>query len=342
MNNSSNSHGRSASGAGIRRILVAVKDPWARALPGLTKALQLARAFGARLELFHALSDPLYIDVAEIHGQDLASLEREQRQRVLGRLERLAERLGRGELTINVAVEWDFPPHDAVIRAAQASKADLIVAERHPTVHHLPWVLRFTDFELLRRSPVPVLLIKTRTPYARPTVLAAVDPGHTFAKPPSLDAEILRYGSAIAEGLRGALHAVHGFEPLPASALNGDYLSGDWVTELEDVTEKKARGALERTVRGVEIPRTRQHLIPRHPIDAIEQVAGAIGSNIVVMGAISRCGLRRVVLGNTSEKLLDHLPCDVLIVKPRRFANPVPKARRGAQLIALSALPPSL
>ena len=129
---------------------------------------------------------------------------------------------------------------------------------------------------------------------------------------------------------------------MPAAALNGDYLSGDWVTELEDVTEKKTRGALERTLRGVAIPRTRQHLIPRHPIDAIEQAADAIGSNIVVMGAISRSGLKRVVLGNTAEKLLDHLPCDVLIVKPRHFATPVPKARRGAQLIALSALPPGI
>lgn len=342
MNQPSNSHHHQPrSSASIRRILVAIKDPWARRLPALAKASQLAHAFGARLELFHAMSDPLYINVAEVHGQDLASLQGEQRRRVLGRLELLAERRGRGELT-DVAVEWDFPPHDAVIRAAQAFEADLIVAERHATAHHLPWVLRFTDFELLRCSPVPVLLVKTSKPYARPNILAAVDPGHTFAKPPSLDAEILRYGSTLAHALRGALHAVHGFEPLPAAALNGDYVSGDWLTQLEDVTEKKTRAALERALRGLEIPRSRQHLIARHPIDAIEEVAGTIGSDIVVMGAISRSGIKRVVLGNTAEKLIDHLPCDILIVKPRRFANRVPRARRGAQLIALPALQPGI
>lgn len=308
----------------------------------MTKAAQLARAFGARLELFHAMSDPLYIDVADVHGQDLASLEAEQRKRVLARLELIAERLGRRGPAVDAAVEWDFPPHEAVIRAAHAFKADLIVVERHATSHHLPWMLRFTDFELLRCSPVPVLLVKTRGPYVRPKLLAAIDPGHTFAKPLSLDAEILRYGSVVAHALRGALHAVYAFEPLPAGALNGEYLSGDWVMELEDVTKQQARAALERTLRGVAIPRSRQHLIPLHPIDAIEQVAGTIGSNIVVMGAISRSGIKRLLLGNTAEKVLDHLPCDLLIVKPRRFWSAIPRARRGAQLIALSALQPGI
>lgn len=342
MKRNSNSHRHSMRSARIRRILVAVKDPWARTLPGVVKAAQLARSFGARLELFHSMSDPVYIDVAEVHGKDLASLEAEQRKRVLARLELIAERLKRRGPVPHVAVEWDFPPHEAVIRAAHAFNADLIVAERHPASHHLPSILRFTDFELLRCSPVPVLLVKSRGAYIRPKLLAAIDPGHTFAKPLSLDAEILRYGSAVAHALRGALHAVYAFEAFPAGALNGEYLSGDWVTELEDVTKKQAGAALERTLRGVDVPHSRQHLIARHPIDAIEQVVGAIGSDIVVMGAVSRSGLKRLLLGNTAEKVLDHLPCDLLIVKPRRFGSAVPRARRGAQLIALSALQPAI
>ena len=342
MNRKSKAHHRPMRSGGIRRILVAVKDPWARSLPAVAKAVQLARAFGARLELFHSMSDPVYIDVAQVHGQDLASLESDQRKQVLARLGLIAERLGRRGLTPEVSVEWDFPPHEAVIRAARTFESDLIVAERHPTSHHLPWILHFTDVELLRCSPVPVLLVKTRAPYIRPKILAAIDPGHTFAKPLALDAEILRYGAAVARGLRGALHAVYAFEPLPTGALNGAYLSGDWIMELEDITKKRARTALDRSLRAVKIPPSRQHLIPRHPIDAIEQAAGAIGSDIVVMGAISRSGLKRLLLGNTAEKVLDRLPCDLLIVKPRRFSSSVPKARRGAQLIALSPLQPGL
>lgn len=47
----------------IRRILVAIKDPAAKASPTLTKSAQLARAFNAELELFHDIDMPIYPDV---------------------------------------------------------------------------------------------------------------------------------------------------------------------------------------------------------------------------------------------------------------------------------------
>lgn len=46
----------------IRTILVAIKNPMARSLPAVDKAAQLARAFDARLELFHAIAAPVNID----------------------------------------------------------------------------------------------------------------------------------------------------------------------------------------------------------------------------------------------------------------------------------------
>ena len=38
---------------------------------------------------------------------------------------------------------------------------------------------------------------------------------------------------------------------------------------------------------------------------------------MVVIGAISRTALDRLLLGSTAEQVLDALPCDVLLVKPR-------------------------
>jgi universal stress protein E len=326
----------------IRRILVAVKDPWARSLPALDKAVQLARSLDARVELFHAMSDPLYIDVAEVHGQSLMGLEHSELERVADRLELLTQRIERAGVRATRATEWDFPAHEAVIRAAQRFDADLIVAERHGSSHHLPWLLRFTDFELLRLSPVPVLLVKTRQPYERPRILAAIDPGHAYSKPLKLDREILRSASTIARALRGSLHAVYAFDPLPVGAMASEVPLGDAAQVIEAVEAARARAALERTLKGIGIPESRRYLVPRHPIDAIEGAARDIKCGIVVMGAISRSGLKRLVLGNTAERVLDQLPCDVLVVKPKRFASRVPRARRGAQLVALSALQPGI
>jgi universal stress protein E len=46
--------------------------------------------------------------------------------------------------------------------------------------------------------------------------------------------------------------------------------------------------------------------------------------DIVVMGAVSRGRLKNIFIGNTAERVLDHLPCDVLIPKPLNFATDLP------------------
>jgi len=324
----------------IRRILVAVKDPWARSLPAIEKASQLARTLGARVQLFHALSNPLYIDVAEFQGVTLSKLEHGEYARAAARLEVLAKRLDRAGVRVEPTVEWDFPPHEAVIRAARRFAADLIVADSHATRHHLAWALRFTDFELLRLAPVPVLLVKTRETYDHPCILAAVDPSHAYSKPLKLDREILSCAAQITRALQGSLHAVFAYNPLPAAALEPGLALAGVTDTIATETQARAKKALAHVLNGAAIPESRRHLVPQHPIDAIERTAAAVGSNIVVMGAISRSGLKRLVLGNTAERVFDDLPCDVLVVKPKRFASRVPRARRGPQLVTLPVLEP--
>jgi len=41
-----------------------------------------------------------------------------------------------------------------------------------------------------------------------------------------------------------------------------------------------------------------------------------------VIGAISRSRLESALIGHTAERLLDHVPCDLLIVKPDGFVDP--------------------
>jgi universal stress protein E len=41
---------------------------------------------------------------------------------------------------------------------------------------------------------------------------------------------------------------------------------------------------------------------------------------VVVMGGVSRSGLKRLIIGNTTEQVLDSLPCDVLVLKPANFS----------------------
>ncbi|HEX2790836.1 MAG TPA: universal stress protein [Steroidobacteraceae bacterium] len=327
----------------IRRILVAVKEPAARATPAaVKKAVQLARALGARLELFHALTAPIYADTFIYGDRSFSDITRAAQQQAEKRLQALAARLqGRGRrLRISVAAEWDMPAYEAIIRRAQASKADLIVAERHAGRHIAPGLLHLNDWELLRLSAVPVLLVKKSGLYDRPVVLAAVDPGRRHAKPAGLDAKILAVGSAVSGALRGLLYGVHAYVPVPGGTRPTDALDSDTAASINARMAAGARHRFERALAGVRIPRSRRLLIGRPPIEAISQAASDIGSDIVVMGAVSHSGLRRWILDDTAEGLFDQLSCDLLIVKPARFKSDIARRTSGARLVPAMPLIP--
>ncbi len=322
----------------FRRILVAVKDPGARSLPAVAKAAQLAEACDAHLELFHCISTPLFVDAYSSNGT-LEGFEQAALKQQRLRLERLAHKLRAGGLAVSAQVAWDYPVFEAIVRRAAECRADLVVAERHAGRHIAPGLLQLTDWELLRTCPVPVLLVKTAGTYRKPLVLAAVDPAHAHAKPGNLDAHILATGALLGKSLHGSLHAVHAYIPLP-TPFPSDLLTAGAVRALSADIEAKARRRFERVLSSYELPKARRHLRAQHPINAIEDTARKLNSAIVVMGALSRSGLKRLFIGNTAESLLDSLSCDFLIVKPEQFRSPVHRRRRGARISALATMPP--
>lgn len=319
----------------IHRILVAIKDPAAKSHAPLAKAAVIAAALDAPLQLFHAINIPVYPDLGAVNGLPLPQIEQRQRQTYLQQLEDIAAPLRRRGLVVSTAVEWDFPVHEAIIRGAAHFGASLIVTGDHPTAHHVPWLLRYTDWELLRLSPTPVLLIKNPRPYRRPVILAALDPTHAFDKPAALDEEILHFSSTLADALHGAVHAVHAYAPVPATLPPAVLSNPDALAKILADSEGAAVEALGKVAQPLGIPSSCLHVVGRHPSDAVEEVAHQIGSQIVALGSLSRSGLNRLIIGNTAEALIDRLTCDILVVKPPTFRHKVVRAPRGAHLVPL-------
>lgn len=322
----------------IRTILVAIKEPTARSLPAVEKAAQLARAFGARLELFHAIAMPVYVDPI-VPGLAPEEIRRRQREHVSSRLDVIAERLREQKVDVTTSTAWDYPPHEAIVRQAARAKADLIVAECHAGRRIAPLLMRLTDWELLKYSPVPVLLVKSRGRYERPVLLAAVDPTHANAKPTQLDDEILKAAVMMRSALHGSLHAVHAFVPIPTDATAAELLNANATEKLEARARAKARTRLDQALGKIRLGRGHRHLASGHPSHEIPRLARKIHTDIVVMGAISRSGLKRLLIGNTAERIVDDLTCDVLVVKPREFKSRVKSRRRGMQFVGSSPMP---
>ena len=323
----------------IHRILVTIRDPAARTQRVLAKAGQLALKLQADVQLFHAIPDRVFADLDYPLGFEVKALEEERRAGYQQQLEQLARPLRRRGLNVTTAAVWDYPTHEAIIRNAMQFGADLIIAAGHASRHHLPWLLRYTDWELLRCSPIPVLLIKNGRPWRRPAILAAVDPSHAFAKPSGLDGEILRCGLTLAEALKGKFHALYAYAPM-SRILTAEELKLPGAVEREVArTAKDARSTLAAETDPYCVPHHQLHVVGRHPADAIRDTVRECGAQITVMGSISRSGLDRLVIGNTAETLIDELDCDILLAKPPYFHHGVARTPRGIRVTTLPAIP---
>jgi universal stress protein E len=325
----------------IRRILVAVKDPTARALPAVNKAAQIAKGLKAQLTLFHDIATPLYAEALQGRDVDLKSWQREVHTARREQLEKLAARVRKHGIDVDVAADWDFPPYEAIIRKAQRISADLLVVENHHGTgrHPARWLLAYTDWELLRLCPIPVLLVKNRRLYHRPRVLAAIDPSHAHAKPSNLDRQILRAGAQLVHALHGELHALHAVLPsMPVVPAMPDGPLVDIGVERAEI-EAVARDKLAKAVDGFDVKRSHCHLVEGRPNDVIPRTARRERCSIVAMGVVSRSGLKRFFIGNTAEFVMDAVTADILVVKPPDFASRVPRTGRGVQILSLPILP---
>ena len=62
------------------------------------------------------------------------------------------------------------------------------------------------------------------------------------------------------------------------------------------------------------VPSDAVHVLPGRPHELLPTFALSNKASLVVMGALQRSGIKERIVGSTAARVLDHLPCDVLIV----------------------------
>ena len=221
-------------------------------------------------------------------------------------------------LDVVVDVCWDRPLHESILRKAGEWGADFIVKDTHYQPALRRSIFSNTDWNLIRQSPIPLLLVKPRPSEKVPRVVAAVDPLHPRDQAASLDNRIVTYAKELAEAIGGETHLMHVCETTPfilASTEPVPVLTPQITADLE-----RSHTRAVQTLAGAHgIARERIHMrtgVPRH---MIIELTDEIRADVLVMGAISRSALERLFVGSTAEAVLDKVSCDVLIVKPADF-----------------------
>jgi len=316
----------------VNRILCVI-DPTTSAQPAMHRAAWLAQKVDAELDLFicyynEYLSGERFFDAPSLQKARAEVVTRNGEY-----LEQLAQSARSAGVTVHTNVTWDHPLDEGIVRYAMASGADVVFKDTH---HHSALeraLLTNTDWNLIRNCPVPLWLVKDGDVNKTPVFVGAIDPTNEHDKPASMDDSILGIGEWLAAQTHGAMHAFHSFDPriALATATANAYIPASLpYEEIEkDMREQHGR-RFEEVLAGHTIPEEQQHLISGATHEELPETAGKIEADVVIMGAIARNRWKRLFIGATAERTLEHLPCDLLIVKPDWFETPVQKANEEA------------
>ena len=263
-------------------ILVVVDAMAAPPSPALERAAWLAKQAGARLELFACAYDP---DLDE--GRETAAAREQSVQQQCRHLEQLAVPLRQQGLAVSIDVVWDHPFDVAILKKAAAHDYWLVAKD---TQHHnlaQRTLLTNVDWHLIRTCPVPLLLVKDRKLATEPNVLAAVDPVNQHDKPAALDDRIFTFAADLARvSARPAAR-----RPFVRDAARCRVAGRCREAHHATSTARRWRAFSTRTRRWAGA-RTSTRAAAH---ECLQQAAKEHAADFVVMGAVARRGLSRLV-----------------------------------------------
>jgi nucleotide-binding universal stress UspA family protein len=282
-----------------KKILLAT-DLSGRGDRALDRAAQLAAGWDAELVIVHALDrdgwsggDYGVPSWRRPQPDAAAAIERQIRQDVAGEGVRLRVHVEQGD------------PVAVILSAIEREKPDLLVLGAGRPRAWSGGLGRTID-ELFRSSPVSGLVVKQRPrgPYRH--VLVGTD----FT-------EEAQRGLEVATRLVGdALFAVmHAFEMPYRALLLDSQLSRDFAQMEQDTMRTFVDGADLPADLRVRLVTTIEHGPPEA---MLAQYVAEQGADLTVIGAYERSKLFHVVVRGKGPRILESVPSDILVVRPRR------------------------
>lgn len=195
-----------------------------------------------------------------------------------------------------------------------STRPDMLVkTTRHDTRLNRTF-FNYTDWHLIRACPCPLLLVKSADPWETRRIVACVDPAHVHSHAETLDGVIVEAAHLLAYRLRGELHIFHSVELMPEPVFSLLHPESSYALYKRRMGEAHY-GLLDDLLRRYGIGAQRVHLSVGRPAETLLAFSRDIGASLVVMGAVSKGALELLLIGNTAEKVLDDLSCDILVLK---------------------------
>ncbi len=292
----------------MQRILVAT-DFSPHADRALNHALELAKLFGAELEIFSSAYVPPQALAAVALGMAPGLID-DARKEVRQKVDTLAGHLRARDVRATGATSSE-EPSTAICARAKEIRADLIAlgTRGHTGLAHV--VMGSVAERVARLAPCAVLSAHAESPAPAPyrRVLVPTD----FS--PDSDAAVA-WAKQVVTRTSGKLVLVHAYD-LTQLALTGSPLTAGAVASagIEKALADSARAKLAelaQSLRGVDVE---THISASRPDPAIHEAAERTHADLIVMGTRGRSGLAHVLLGSTAERVIRRAQLPVVTVK---------------------------
>ncbi len=282
------------------------------------RAAWLAGKYGCDLTL--VLSDPTLAVLSSSYivsnaAQDIEDRIKETQQRVL---EELAESARKQDVTASTEVLQERPAGATIVALADEKEPLLVVKGTHFHSAASRAIFADVDWQLIRNLNCPLWLVKQEGWADHPTIVAAVDPTHAGDELGTLDQKIVDAAKTISEFSNGSMHLLHTYQSLEEVGSKAMWTFKPVkldVAELQAKMRDEHRAMLDKLAADNSLPADHVHELPGRADEILPAFARDKDASLVVMGAIARSGLKRRIIGSTAERVLDHLHCDVLIIR---------------------------
>jgi universal stress protein E len=315
MNNEHNRHD------GYQKILVAIDfSPHSDA--ALNQAVWLARKSGAKVALAHSIPDirealcgTSYEGRLDFLYGEGNAFQREIRRHSDAGMQKKIMSLRAVDLDITFEALLGAPFVE-IIHAVQQEGHDLVLAGTRGKAAWTESFIGSTAKRLIRKCPASVWIVKGEHTEPPKVVLAATDFSEVSFKAAMQGLWIARQSGA-------AFHVLHVIDPTDIPEALISVIPDGGTLEVE--RKENARKRLDAFVESLpsDHARIQAHLVSGVSSKEVGRIAEQLNADLIAIGTVGRNGIKRLLLGNTAEKVLSTCDCSILTVKPDGFVSPI-------------------
>ena len=290
------------------RELLVIADQNGNRNPAFLHALEIAKNTGAKIEFVG------FVHAAGVESSEI--LTQSEKRKVYHKfidqkqaeMDEFLAGVDLAGVKLNVDVVWERSFERWVTARCTQKSFDMVfkTGHRSESLLHVP-----SDWQLMRHSPSPVMIVGDKAWKEGGTILAALDLSSNNAEGLKLNEEILRYSFTLAKATNSKVHACYSIS-LPSALADFDFFDS---SSYEEKMKKSIDPIISKLIKDGGLDRETLHLLSGKPAAEILRISEEIDSDVVVMGNKTRSSIRGRLLGNTAKTVLSAVNADIVVVR---------------------------